>query len=55
MMESNSRRNFLTRATGTVLGLGAIVAAWPGFRSLIPNVLYEPPKQFKVGAPDKFP
>ena len=54
MMETNSRRTFLTRATSAVLGMGAAVAAWPALRSLIPNVLYEPPKRFKLGPPDGF-
>jgi menaquinol-cytochrome c reductase iron-sulfur subunit len=40
--------------TGAVVGLGAVVAGWPFFRSLVPNVLYEPPKRFKIGAPEDF-
>ena len=49
-----SRRKFLAR-----LGVGAVVAALGGqayavFRSLVPNVLYEPNKRFKVGVPEKF-
>jgi len=53
-MESQPRRTFLTTLTGAVVGLGAVVAGWPFFRSLVPNVLYEPPKRFKVGAPEDF-
>lgn len=50
----NSRRSFLSK-----LGLGALVAGFLGqafamFRSLVPNVLYEPPARFKVGTPDQF-
>jgi cytochrome b6-f complex iron-sulfur subunit len=50
----SSRRTFLTK-----LGVGAVVAALGGqayavLRSLVPNVLYEPDKRFKAGAPDKF-
>ncbi|MCG3160773.1 MAG: Cytochrome b6-f complex iron-sulfur subunit [Acidobacteria bacterium] len=49
-----SRRSFLTR-----LGVGATLAALAGqafayLRSLKPNVLYEEPQKFKVGAPDQF-
>jgi menaquinol-cytochrome c reductase iron-sulfur subunit len=52
-MESNTRRSFLGRLTGAVVALGALVASWPFVRSLVPNVLYEPPKRFKVGNPDR--
>lgn len=46
-----SRRSFLQK-----LGLGGVLAGfaglgWQSFRSLIPNVLYEPPQRFKIGAP----
>jgi menaquinol-cytochrome c reductase iron-sulfur subunit len=49
-----SRRSFLTK-----LGIGATLAAIAGqtyalLRSLKPNVLYEDPQRFKVGAPDQF-
>ena len=52
--EKSSRRAFLSK-----LGIGAILAAIGGqtyamLRSLIPNVLYEPERKFKVGTPDKF-
>lgn len=48
------RRSFLRR-----LGLGALLAGlagelWAGMRALIPNVLYEPPRTFKVGLPEAF-
>lgn len=52
--ESDTRRRFLSRLTGVVVGLGSIVAGWPLFRSLVPNVLYEPPKRFGIGAPENF-
>ena len=50
-----SRRKFLDR-----LGLGALLAAIGGqatlmLRALVPNVLYEPPRRFKIGPPDQFP
>ena len=49
-----SRRSFLTR-----LGIGATLAAVAGqayafLRSLVPNVLYEEPRRFKVGTADQF-
>lgn len=52
--EPQSRRQFLAR-----LGIGAALVAIGGqafamLRSLVPNVLYEPDKKFKVGTPDKF-
>lgn len=42
------------------LGIGAIVASAVGLgysfvRSLVPNVLYEPPRRFKIGSPERFP
>ena len=45
------RRSFLQR-----LGLGGLIVGLAGFglqsfRSLIPNVLYEPPQKFKIGPP----
>ncbi len=49
-----NRRSFLTWLTGGLVGLGTIVASWPFFRSLAPNVLYEPSKRMKVGTPDRF-
>jgi nitrite reductase/ring-hydroxylating ferredoxin subunit len=49
--QSESRRSFLQK-----LGLGGVLAGfagfgWQSFRSLIPNVLYEPPQRFKIGLP----
>lgn len=46
-----TRRSFLQK-----LGLGGMLAGlagfgWQSFRSLIPNVLYEPPQRFKIGLP----
>lgn len=31
-----------------------LVPIWPALRSLIPNVLYEPPRRFKVGTPEQY-
>jgi len=53
-LESKSRRSFLTRVIGGVLGLGFVSTAWPYVRSLFPNVLYEPPQRFKAGPPGNF-
>ena len=50
----SSRRMFLRRAAGWILGLGALVGSWPIIRSLFPNILYEPPKRFKIGQPEEF-
>jgi menaquinol-cytochrome c reductase iron-sulfur subunit len=49
-----SRRSFLSK-----LGIGATLLAIAGqvyahLRSLKPNVLYEEPQRFKIGAPDQF-
>ncbi len=49
-----SRRGFLTQLTGWLTGLGAVVGSWPFVRSLVPNVLYEPPRRFKIGMPETF-
>ncbi|MGH9784375.1 MAG: ubiquinol-cytochrome c reductase iron-sulfur subunit, partial [Terriglobia bacterium] len=53
--KGQTRRTFLDR-----LGLGALLAAIGGqatlmLRALVPNVLYEAPRRFKVGRPDQFP
>jgi menaquinol-cytochrome c reductase iron-sulfur subunit len=53
-MENQRRRTFLTWLTGGIVSLGAVVTGWPFFRSLAPNVLYEPPKRSRVGAPEDF-
>lgn len=54
LIENPSRRSFLK-----TVGIGAVLLALGGqlyamLRSLLPNVLYEPSKRFKVGAMDKF-
>lgn len=50
-----TRRSLLDK-----LGIGALVASTVGLgygflRSLVPNVLYEPPRRFKIGSPASFP
>jgi len=52
--DAPSRRGFLGRLAGMLAAVGAALAAWPMFRSLVPNVLYEPPKKFRIGAPDSY-
>jgi menaquinol-cytochrome c reductase iron-sulfur subunit len=52
--DAETRRGFLTRLTAAVAGVGAAVASWPLLRSLVPNILYEPPKKFRIGAPESF-
>ena len=49
-----TRRGFLAKLTAAVAGLGAALMSWPLLRSLVPNVLYEPPKKFRVGSPESF-
>jgi menaquinol-cytochrome c reductase iron-sulfur subunit len=49
-----TRRGFLGRLTAAVAAIGALVAGWPLLRSLVPNVLYEPPKRFRIGNPERF-
>ncbi len=51
LTESETRRSFLHK-----IGLGGMIAGIAGFsfqsfRSLVPNVLYEPPMKFKIGTP----
>lgn len=52
--DAPSRRGFLAWLAGALAATGAALAAWPMFRSLVPNVLYEPPKRFRIGVPDTY-
>jgi len=52
--DAPSRRGFLAWLAGILAAAGAALAAWPMFRSLVPNVLYEPPKKFRIGLPDNY-
>ncbi len=50
-----ARRTLLSQ-----LGIGVLIASAVGLanafvRSLVPNVLYEPPRRFKIGSPERFP
>ena len=50
-IEDQGRRSFLEKLGfgGVLLGLFGI--GYQSIRSLIPNILYEPPKKFKIGLP----
>ena len=54
LIQRPTRRSFLKTAgiAAVLLGLGGQMYAM--LRSLIPNVLYEPPRKFKVGLLEKF-
>ena len=57
--EKPERREFLKSLPLLGIGWGAIAAAIGGvlggsLRFMYPNVLYEPPQQFKVGFPDDY-
>jgi len=52
--KQETRRGFFRKLTGWLLGLGFVAGSWPFIRSLFPNVLYEPPRIFKIGMPDYF-
>jgi menaquinol-cytochrome c reductase iron-sulfur subunit len=48
------RRSFLGQITSGAFAVAILGQGWTYFRSLFPNVLYEPPKKFKVGFPREF-
>jgi cytochrome b6-f complex iron-sulfur subunit len=52
--KKTSRRSFLARAGLAATMLGLAGQAYAFLRSLVPNVLYEPPQRFKIGTPDQF-
>ena len=45
------RRALLGKLTLAFFSLGFVGQGWTYMRSLVPNVLYEPPRKFKVGIP----
>ncbi len=55
-MSSNneSRRSVLGKISAGLIGLGLFGQIGAYFRSLVPNVLYEPPTKFKIGMPEDF-
>jgi cytochrome b6-f complex iron-sulfur subunit len=52
---AESRRGFLRKLTGGLFGIGIVGSSWTLVRSLVPNVLYEPPRRFKIGDPASYP
>lgn len=50
-----TRRNFLSLATWTGIGVGMLGAAGVFGRFFWPNVSYGPPSQFSIGKPTNFP
>lgn len=50
-----SRRTFLTNISVGALLLSVAGVAYSFLRSLVPNVLYEAPRRFKIGRVDHFP
>jgi len=50
---TSGRRTFLEKIGLGSLLLGLSGFAYQSFRSLIPNVLYEPSSRFKIGTPDQ--
>ncbi len=51
----DTRRSFLLKFGGGVIGASVLASFWMTLRSLIPNVLYEPPQKFKIGKVESFP
>ena len=49
-----SRRQFVNQAGLVTLGLACAVPAAMSLRSVVPNILYEPPRRFKVGPLERF-
>ncbi len=50
-----TRRTVLGRLGAVFLGVSTIGFIYAFLRSLVPNVLYEPSRRFKIGSPEKFP
>ena len=48
------RRSFLGKITSGAFAVAILGQGWTYIRSLFPNVLYEPPKRFKVGTPGDY-
>lgn len=52
---SVTRRDFFSEVAAGALGIAATGAAVVTVKFLSPNVLFEPPSRFRVGAPDDYP
>ena len=50
-----TRRDFLNEIAAATLGVAGLGATVVTFKYLSPNVLFEPPTQFRAGSPDDFP
>ena len=50
-----TRRDFLNEMAAAALGVAGLGATVVTVKYLSPNVLFEPPTQFRAGAPDDFP
>jgi cytochrome b6-f complex iron-sulfur subunit len=50
-----TRRDFFNEVAAGALGVAALGAAVVTVKFLSPNVLFEPPSRFRVGAPDDYP
>lgn len=50
-----TRRDFLNEIAVAALGVAGLGATVVTVKYLSPNVLFEPPTQFRAGAPDDFP
>lgn len=47
------RRSFLSKITLGLFAVGLAGQGWTYMRSLVPNILYEPPRKFKIGLPQE--
>lgn len=50
-----SRRDFFNQVAAGALGIAGLGAVTVTYQYLSPNVLFEPPTSFRVGAPDDYP
>ena len=50
-----TRRDFLNEVAAAALGIAAAGTVVVTVKYLSPNVLFEPPSRFRVGAPDDYP
>jgi cytochrome b6-f complex iron-sulfur subunit len=50
-----TRRDFFNEVAAAALGIAAAGAVVVTVKYLSPNVLFEPPSRFRVGAPDDYP
>ena len=53
-LNDNSRKDFLKKAAAVSIAGGAAGLLGLSARSLMPNVLYEPDRKVKIGAPTRF-